>query len=455
MSLPNKRKLDFGSETTSSPLRKRIQADFDKIAKCKLDFKDIERMTTPTKRKNSDIKGDLQEIKESIKLLNTNFITLNSNFGTLKLGVEQSLEYTNKIASEALCKATDVKKDIDRVEDYTGKNAIKIMNLEQENKELKERLIKLDSIQRRNQVILEGITEIDFEDSSQLYHKVCSALNPIFGENTTRIPISYIERLGIKGSRNNNTRPVNIHFTCINDCEYVLQNKRYLPNGIYIRQNYPPEIEERRSQLLPILKKAQSLPTYKKKCKLVGDKLIINSKEYTKATFNQLPSELNPANACQNTNQKTLAFFGYGSAFSNFHHSPFLLNGKAYVNVEQYIQSKKAEKFNDEQNQRKIMASKNPAEMKAISKHIRNYNHEEWLSDAKKVAMEGARAKFDQNIELKNQLKLTGDRTLGEATLDKFWGIGLKLHQPNTLIEDQWKGQNVMGNILMEIRSSL
>ena len=168
-----------------------------------------------------------------------------------------------------------------------------------------------------------------------------------------------------------------------------------------------------------------------------------------------LPSDLDPVKACQNSNEQTVTFFGYASPLSNFHAKNFQINGITYNSVEQYIQSKKAEQFNDDTALAKIMSLTSPAIMKSTGKHIRNFNKEDWTSKAKQIAMEGVRAKFTQNTELKNYLISTGSKTIGEASLDKFWGTGKKLNQPDTLITEGWIGENSLGEILMEIRSEL
>ena len=149
-----------------------------------------------------------------------------------------------------------------------------------------------------------------------------------------------------------------MHFTSISDCETILQYKGLLRKGVYVKQNYPPEIESRRSKLVPILKKAHSLPNYKGKAKLVGDKLVIKDVVYSAepdGNLKDLPTELNPMQSCQNSSATTLTYFGYASPFSNFYHSDFTLNGKKYSSAEQYIQAMKAETFNDEVTLHKIM----------------------------------------------------------------------------------------------------
>ena len=156
--------------------------------------------------------------------------------------------------------------------------------------------------------------------------------------------------------------------------------------------------------------------------------------------------------ACQNSNDQTVTFFGYGSPLSNFHPSKFTIDGKEYNTVEQYIQAKKAEFFKDEIALARIMKLQIPSEIKKIGKRIKNYVKEDWERAAKGIMKRGVTAKFQQNKDLKTFLINTGTRKIGESTLDTYWGTGIGLNKSDTLITDKWCGENNMGFILMDVR---
>ena len=68
----------------------------------------------------------------------------------------------------------------------------------------------------------------------------------------------------------------------------------------------------------------------------------------------------------------------------------------------------------------------------------------------------GNRAKFTQNEELKTQLLATAGTTLVEASpYDKIWGIGLAATDPRAEDPTQWKGLNLLGKILTQLREEL
>ena len=64
--------------------------------------------------------------------------------------------------------------------------------------------------------------------------------------------------------------------------------------------------------------------------------------------------------------------------------------------------------------------------------------------------------KFSQNEIFKQKLLETGNRILVEASpVDKIWGVGLDENDENILDESKWKGQNLLGKALMEVRKML
>ena len=63
---------------------------------------------------------------------------------------------------------------------------------------------------------------------------------------------------------------------------------------------------------------------------------------------------------------------------------------------------------------------------------------------------------FGRNESLKVVLLGTGDRILVEASpYDKIWGIGLAESNPKCKDPAQWKGLNLLGFALMEVRARL
>jgi len=101
----------------------------------------------------------------------------------------------------------------------------------------------------------------------------------------------------------------------------------------------------------------------------------------------------------------------------------------------------------------KIMKMKNPVDMKRAAhwKNIKNYDDAMWKETAPKILMKGLTAKFLQNPDLLHYLRSTAPCKLGEASEDPFWGIGMRIGNPEAYKVALWKN-NVMGQTLGLVR---
>jgi ribA/ribD-fused uncharacterized protein len=70
--------------------------------------------------------------------------------------------------------------------------------------------------------------------------------------------------------------------------------------------------------------------------------------------------------------------------------------------------------------------------------------------------VQGNYLKFSQHKALEQFLLQTHDRVLVEASpVDPVWGIGLAEDHPDVLHPSKWKGTNLLGFALMEVRDQL
>ena len=66
------------------------------------------------------------------------------------------------------------------------------------------------------------------------------------------------------------------------------------------------------------------------------------------------------------------------------------------------------------------------------------------------------RAKFTQNLELRKKLLDTEDKVLANAdSRDKYWGIGTSANTTMAKDPKKWKGENKLGVMLMELRTTI
>ncbi len=104
----------------------------------------------------------------------------------------------------------------------------------------------------------------------------------------------------------------------------------------------------------------------------------------------------------------------------------------------------------------KIMEMSEAVDMKRSAKLIKNFNDSTWKEQARDILQTALAAKFTQNEEMKTALLATGDTVLGEASpTDTFFRIGLSLNNPKATDQRKWRGDNLLGKTLIQIRTSL
>lgn len=142
--------------------------------------------------------------------------------------------------------------------------------------------------------------------------------------------------------------------------------------------------------------------------------------------------------------------------FSQWYKSSMIIDGITYTTCEQYMMSQKALLFKDKEIYKKIMESDSPKEYKALGRKIKNFNEEIWNNNKRDIVFKANIAKFTQNKELKNKLLSTGNKILVEASpYDAIWGIKMTKDDSRILNKETWKGENLLGYILMDVREEI
>lgn len=142
--------------------------------------------------------------------------------------------------------------------------------------------------------------------------------------------------------------------------------------------------------------------------------------------------------------------------FSNWYQAEFDYAGVHYLSAEQYMMAHKAKVFRDWESYDQIMKSSDLKEIKALGRHVREYDDTLWSSIRQHIMRRGIRAKFQQNTDIRLKLMKTGYTILAEcAEKDFIWGIGLPVTDERVQDISQWKGQNLLGKALMQVRADM
>lgn len=131
----------------------------------------------------------------------------------------------------------------------------------------------------------------------------------------------------------------------------------------------------------------------------------------------------------------------YGE-FSNFAGYPISVGKKLWPTSEHYFQAKK---FKDIADQEEIRKANSPMLAARMGRDRKRTLRRDWESAKVNVMREAVTAKFTQHEELKVLLLETGYAKLIEHTTnDDYWGDG-----------GDGKGENMLGQILMDVRAKL
>jgi ribA/ribD-fused uncharacterized protein len=142
--------------------------------------------------------------------------------------------------------------------------------------------------------------------------------------------------------------------------------------------------------------------------------------------------------------------------FSQWYEAPFTVDGVAYPTAEHFMMAEKARLFGDEEARARILAAGNPGAAKHYGREVRGFDDARWNNARRDVVVRGNEAKFGQNPALREFLLNTGDRVLVEASpVDRIWGIGLAAGDARAEDPEQWRGLNLLGFALMEVRARL
>lgn len=144
------------------------------------------------------------------------------------------------------------------------------------------------------------------------------------------------------------------------------------------------------------------------------------------------------------------------TCFSQWYPASFEIEGITYATAEHWMMAAKARLFDEPETLEQILVASTPAEAKALGRQVKNFDDAIWKANARRLVTEGNVAKFRQNKELGEFLLATGDAVLVEASpRDCLWGIGLGQDNPKAQHPDTWRGQNLLGFALMDVRAEL
>lgn len=131
---------------------------------------------------------------------------------------------------------------------------------------------------------------------------------------------------------------------------------------------------------------------------------------------------------------------------------------KKFKSSEQLFMYKKAILFEDFKVADTIFKvnKDSPQFYKNQGRKVKGFDEDTWNENKYDLMKATLYEKFSQNTYLKKWLLNTGNSILVETSpFDRIWGIGLKNTDSGWKNVDRWKGENLLGFCLMEVRDDL
>jgi len=144
------------------------------------------------------------------------------------------------------------------------------------------------------------------------------------------------------------------------------------------------------------------------------------------------------------------------SCFSQWWPATFTDDVHNYPTAEHWMMAEKARLFKDTVAEQLILAADGPAKAKQLGRKVSPFDPAIWDLHKFNIVVKGNLLKFSQYPKMKDFLISTGDTIIVEASpMDRIWGIGMTSaheHAENPL---KWRGSNLLGYALMEVRDQL
>jgi ribA/ribD-fused uncharacterized protein len=144
---------------------------------------------------------------------------------------------------------------------------------------------------------------------------------------------------------------------------------------------------------------------------------------------------------------------------SSFYANPFEYKNVEYPTAYHAMMSLIAHKFGDDEKAEEIRSTEDPADIDLTWDKLEGVTHKAWELQLESLIIKVNRAKFVKDPGLAAKLLKTGDARIAavppENETDPFQGIGLTEENPDAKKKSKWKGKNVFGLALEQIREEL
>ena len=150
--------------------------------------------------------------------------------------------------------------------------------------------------------------------------------------------------------------------------------------------------------------------------------------------------------------------FFYHEWLSNFWEAPFEYKGHTFFCNEQAFMWEKAVLFGDKVMEEKILVASTPLEAKRLGRKVTPFDKEKWDAACYQAMLDINYAKYNQVEDCKKRLldpAFDGHTFVEASPRDRKWGIGLSVNNPGIDNPANWRGRNLLGKVITEVRDRL
>ena len=309
--------------------------------------------------------------------------------------------------------------------------------------EMNDRLCTVDHIQRRSNIVIEGVDPSPNENLPNIVRDIITKFDPHFQANE----IDYVMRLGP------GRRTILVVFVRATTRDRVLASKTKMKQyptlqHVFISEDSNPEVRSQKADIRSIGRLAQSQNI---EVKPRGRGLIYSGQYYPHANLSLLPPELHLEHTRTRIGVDFVAYYSHLSVLSNMYPCTVSLEGHSFNCVEQAYSYRKAVYFGDNAAKQKVLDASDGYAAKKAAKHLKS---SDWDARAEAQLYELDLCKFTQNKLLQTYLLNTGNKRLLEATHDPTWGTACPLGSP-LIPQGAFKGRNMAGAVLCDVRNEV
>ena len=350
--MSSEEKSQSNSKTPIAPTRKRALSSTEKLTS-------VQKKTTIV-----PIKFDMgEEAEQTTKLvlqklakldqMDKKLDNIESDTKEMKSTLEEyqhSLEYTQGQLENAIEEIGSLKIKMNHLTTMEQE----IETLKMKNKYLEDRAIAIEAYTRRENIVIDGLKERDFENPDQacqdLFHQL--GVGPF--------PLHRCHRLG--KTRQGRERRMIVRFVNYQDKIAVMTNCKHLKGtNIYINNDLPIEFETRRTVLRRVLKHVKQAD---KEAKLVNDQIKFKGTLYSIDNLSKMPVNLDGLDMKENDTH--VLFSGELTPLSNFYKCQIKLNDVVHSSTEHLFQYERSIMLDRRDVAVKVIAAPTPFEaMKA------------------------------------------------------------------------------------------